>query len=298
MQTSFKKYITYVKQSGSRLYESKDILWGAIYLAGMLLLILWDSVFLNSPAYSKVFKAYFNSIFAGVLVIVFAAALGWGTALGDYYVHKRGNKILITLWDLFINMFKSVPQIIGILVGYIFLAILISHEVITGSFFQLFWMAITISFFVFIEIKELLDERIEYYSRSDFFNAMLCCGITESRIINYEIFWKNSRDHIIQKLISILGITIFLQCSIDFIVSVGLTSGVSLTNFPNTLGNVLAKLDSKQDILAVGNLFSDPFYLPKLFTTHLQGINIAFLITFTLLSLYKISNGYLRRKGL
>ena len=293
-----KKNISRAKDFISRVYDNKDILWIGIYISGMLLLILWDSLFLNAPAFSKVFTAYINSIFAGILVIVFAALLGWGAALAEYYTRKKGNKYLITIWDLFVNMFKSVPQIIGILVGYIFLAILISHEVITGSFFQLFWMAVTISFFVFIEIKELLEERIEYYSRSDFFNAMLCCGIKESRIINYEIFWKNSRDHIIQKLISILGITIFLQCSIDFIVSVGLTSGVSLTNFPNTLGNVLAKLDSKQDILAMGNLFSDPLYLPKLFTTHLQGINIAFLITFTLLSLYKISNGYLRRKGL
>jgi len=298
MKTDASRYIDQAKKMLLNFTQKKDYLWLGIYFAGMAMLLIWDMAFLNKPAFSKVFTAYFNSLFAGLLVIIMAAFLGWGGALLEFYTKRNGNVFARTTFEFLVNMIKSIPQIIGILVGYIFLAILISHEIVTGSFWQLVWMAMVISVFVFMEVKELLDERIEYFSRSDFFNAMLCCGIKESRIINYEIFWKNSKDHIFQKLISILGITIFLQCSIDFIVSVGLTSGISLSSFPNTLGNVLAKLDSKQDILAIGNLFTNPGYFPNLFTKHLQGINIAILITFSLLCLYKISNGYLRRKDL
>lgn len=298
MKTDSASLFNKISGFAGKLKNKKDIVWIGIYLAGMVLLLVWDMFYLNKPAFSRVLTAYFNSFFAGLAVIIFAALLGWGGALLEYYTRENGNKILRVFFEFVINLIKSIPQIIGILVGYIILTILISHDVISGKIFQLLWMSGVISVFVFMEVKELLDERIEYFRKSDFFDAMICCGIKESHIINYEIFWKNSRDHIIQKLISLLGITIFLQCSIDFIISVGLTTGVSLSGFPDTLGSVLAKLDSKQDILAIGNLITDPGYLPKIFTVHLQGINIAFLIIFSLLCLYKISNGYLRRKDL
>lgn len=67
-------------------------------------------------------------------------------------------------------------------------------------------------------------------------------------------------------------------------------------NFPVTIGSLLAKLDSKQDILALGKLFSDPFYFYEIITTHLQGITLAFLTVFTLFCLYKISTNYMLRK--
>jgi hypothetical protein len=119
--------------------------------------------------------------------------------------------------------------------------------------------------------------------------------VKESRIINIEILWKNSRAHLLHKLVAIFGISIFLQCSIDFIISVGLTTDVSSTNFPSTLGSVLAKMDSKQDILAVSTVLVNPSYLPNLLTNHLQGISVAFIIVFTLLCMYQISNGLVKR---
>jgi ABC-type dipeptide/oligopeptide/nickel transport system permease subunit len=152
-------------------------------------------------------------------------------------------------------------------------------------------MALSISLFQFTEIVDLISERIQFYKQTDFFNAMLVCGIKENVIINSEILLKNSIGHIINKFIALFGGTIFLQCSVDFIISVGLSTKVSAVNFPITLGNLLARIDSKQDILAIGHTLMNPTYFSHLFFEHLQGISIAFIIVFSLLCIYKIVNG-------
>ncbi|RMF56578.1 MAG: hypothetical protein D6748_13145, partial [Calditrichaeota bacterium] len=84
-------------------------------------------------------------------------------------------------------------------------------------------------------------------------------------------------------------------CSIDFIISVGLSTEVSSVNLPVTLGSLLAKIDSKQDILAIGHTLMNPGYIGNLFFEHLQGITVAFLIVFSLICMYKISNGFAER---
>jgi ABC-type dipeptide/oligopeptide/nickel transport system permease subunit len=159
-------------------------------------------------------------------------------------------------------------------------------------------MAFVISLFVFLELSDVIRERIDFFRKSDFFDAMLCCGVRESRIINVDILWKNSLSHILHKLIATFGMAIFLQCSIDFIISVGLSTDVSLANFPRTLGSLLASLDSKQDILAISSVFTDITYVGRLLTTHLQGISIASIIVFTLVCVYKITNGFVKRHRL
>ena len=124
------------------------------------------------------------------------------------------------------------------------------------------------------------------------------CGIPEWRIINFDILWKNSRAQILNKLIAVFGMSIFLLCSIDFIISVGLTTDINTINLPVTLGSLLAKVDSKQDVLAIGHTLFNPGYFPNLFFKHLQGISVAFLIVFTLICIFKISNGFARRHEL
>jgi hypothetical protein len=69
---------------------------------------------------------------------------------------------------------------------------------------------------------------------------------------------------------------------------------VSLSNFPATLGSLLAKLDSKQDILAIGSALVNPSGLGDLFFRHLQGITVAFVIVFTLLCMHNISHGLVK----
>lgn len=156
-------------------------------------------------------------------------------------------------------------------------------------------MAISIASFQFLEVMDLLNERIEYFKKTDFFNALLVCGVKERTIINKEIFIKNSRAHILNKLIAVFGSSIFLQCSIDFILSIGLSTQISAVNFPITLGNLLARIDSKQDILAIGHTLMNPSYFGNLFFEHLQGITISFIIVFSLICMYKISNAIMER---
>lgn len=275
-------------------FTQKHKLWFVIWLSGLVLLGIWNSLFLNAPAFALIRTAFGNTLIAGALVVALSVVLGWTLGVVLYFLETRRRPLyLIAVFGL--NLLRSVPQIVGILIGYVLLTLLIEQEVLRSQASQLVWMACTISLFVFHEVVDLVRERIAFYNKLDFYPAMLCCGIREGRIINREILWKNSRAHLLHKIISIFGMAVFLQCSIDFIVSVGLSTDVSLSNFPATLGNLLAKLDSKQDILAIGRVFMDPGYFSTLFFRHLQGMSIAFLIVFTLLCVYQISNGVVKR---
>lgn len=277
------------------LYRRKDALWLAIWLGGLLTLWVWNMFFLNTPALWRIQKAFFNSLLTGSMVVVLALGLGWITGVMLHRLERGEWKGVYFVASFLTNLLRSIPQIIVVLIGYIALTILLAKEVIHSSFMQLLWIASTIAVAVFLEVADTVRARIEYFRTLDFVDAMLCCGISESRIINIEILWRNSRSHLLHKMIAIFGVSTFLQCSIDFIISVGLSTDVSLSNFPLTLGSLLARLDSKQDILAVSNLFSDPGYLPMLFVRHLQGLSVAFCIVFTLLCIYNIANGYVRR---
>ena len=118
------------------------------------------------------------------------------------------------------------------------------------------------------------------------------------RIINRDILWKNSRLHIFNKLISVFGMAVFLQCSVDFVISVGLSTQVNTVDLPTTLGGVLAHIESKQDILAIGHTLTHPFYFGNLFFQHLQGITTALLIVVSLLCIHNIANGFAERHRL
>jgi hypothetical protein len=124
---------------------------------------------------------------------------------------------------------------------------------------------------------------------------MIVCGISGFRILNYHIIWKNSRRHIFNKLIALFGVAIFLQCSVDFIISVGLSTEISTVDLPVSLGNLLAHIDSKQDILAIGYTITHLSYVGDLVFKNLQGITVALVIVFSLLCIYKISNGLAER---
>lgn len=278
----------------SSLYHQKDRLWLVIWVSGLALLGLWDTLFLNEPSFVLLRTAFLNSTVAGILVVGFSLLWGWAAGVASYFLETRRRTIYLP-FSFLLNIIRSIPQIVGILIGYIILTILIEQEILSSQFSQLVWMAFVISVFVFLEVVDLIRERIAHYNKLDFFQAMLCCGIRERRIINREILWKNSRAHLLHKMISIFGIAIFLQCSIDFIISVGLSTDVSLSNFPVTLGSLLAKLDSKQDILAIGSAFSSVANAQSLFFEHLQGVSIAVVIVFSLLCIYRISNGLVKR---
>jgi len=278
--------------------QRKDARWSVNWLCGLTLLWIWDALFLNDLSYRLIQSAIFNTCFGAISAVVMTLFFGWSIAVALYILEnsRRRGPYLSVIFMM--NIIRSIPQIIGLLIGYVILTIMISNGVLHSASSQIIWMSFVISIFCSLEVSDLIRERIAYFKKSDYFHAMLCCGIKESRIINVEILWKSSIAYLIHKIVSLFGVVILLQCSIDFIISVGLSVDVSLSNFPTTLGSLLAKLDSKQDILALGSIFSKPSYIVQMFFQHLQGVSIAFIIIFTLFCIYQIADGLVKQYDL
>lgn len=277
---------------------SKDKQWLIIWLSSLAALGIWDLLFLNKFAFKKIVDGFTNTIFIALVVVLFTLLMSVITSNLIVISKKPGRKVFHILISFLLHLLRSIPQIVGVLFGYIWVANLVSEGILGGKITAFVLTALIMSLFIFQEVVDLMLERVEHYKKLDFYSAMLVCGISESRIINSDILWKNSRIHIFNKLISVFGMAIFLQCSVDFIISVGLSTSISLVDLPSTLGTLLAHIDSKQDILAIGHTITNPFYFKNLFFKHLQGVTVAFLLVFTLLSVYKISNGYAERHRL
>jgi ABC-type dipeptide/oligopeptide/nickel transport system permease subunit len=281
-----------------QLFVKKDLLWTALWVLGTLVVGIWDILFLNKPALRQVAAGFFNTFCIALLVVVFTLLLAWGVTLALHFFEAKKNKSLFFLLTFVLNLVRSIPQVVGILFGYVAVSVLVQTGVLRSALTIFPLLAFCISLFVFIEFVDLMRERIVHYQKLDFYNAMRVCGISERRVINFDILWKNSRIHILNKLISVFGAAIFLQCSVDFIISVGLSTDVNSVTLPPTLGSMLAKLESKQDIQAIAYTLTNPDYFGTLFFTNLQGLTVAFLIVFSLLSIYHIANGYAERHRL
>ncbi len=285
---------TKIKKFFSDLFYQKDKLWATIWLGGISLLWIWDLVFLNNPALRKLETAFLNTVFIGLLVIIFSLVLAWINTMLIHFSRERFKGVLFFPLKVLVNLLRTIPQILGVLIGYVAITRLLENSTFTiGTI--MFLIATVISLFVFLEISDLMLERIGHFKKTDFYNASRVCGISDFYTINFDILYKNSWVHLFNKLIAVFGMTIFLICSIDFIVSVGLSTDVNAINLPSTLGSMLAQIDSKQDILAIGSTLTNPLYFPNLFFRHLQGISVAFSIVFTLFSIYKVSDGFARR---
>jgi ABC-type methionine transport system permease subunit len=272
--------------------------WALVWVLAMGAVLLWDALFLNRPAMLRIQGAVLNSFFCGIAVAGIALSAGWALGVATDSAEAKGRRRTYLALAFLVNMVRSIPQIVGILLGYTVLTALVVADQLRSATAQLLSMSAVVSVFIVPEVVDLVRERLRFFRSKDFVDAMRCCGISEWRIVNREILWRNSRAHLLHKAISVFGISLFLQCSIDFVVSVGLSTAVNASNFPVTLGNVLATLDSKQDILALANLLTEPSYIGALLTTHLQGITVAFIIVFSLLCVYRIANGVVERYGL
>lgn len=279
-------------------FFSGDVKWLIILLAGLSALLAWDIFFLNKPAFSRVWSGFGNTLLVSLISLVTALLFSFGISSLITLSKWNENHKVTRIGEFILNLFRSVPQIIGLLTCFLILTLLVTSEMITGKFGVLTGFGISVGLVIFYEFSDMLLERVSWFEQSDFVNASRTAGVPDLHLLFVEIWWRNSRSHLINKLISGFGATLFLLCSIDFVLSVGLSSSVSAINFPPTLGSLLAHIDSKQDLLAVGILFSDPGYFPQLFTRHLQGFSVAFLIIFTLACLFKIGASYTRRKRL
>jgi ABC-type methionine transport system permease subunit len=279
-------------------FRSPDVLWSIAWIAGMTAIIVWDLLFLNTPAFHQLLGALVNTVFAGSIVVLLALLAGWISGAALFLMDRRGMNGPYLVVSFILNVIRSIPQIVGIMFGLFLLTMLIENELLVGTPAILFWMSAVIAMFTFLEISDLVRSRIAQFAAMDFYPAMLACGMSELRIINREILWRNSRAHIVHAMIGVFGTAVFLQCSVDYVISVGLSSDVSTQNFPLTLGGLLASMDSKQDILAIGTVFSDPLYVPQLLFRHLQGVSVVGVLIFTLVCVYQVGSGFVRRNRL
>jgi hypothetical protein len=282
----------------NNILAHKDSRWLSIWVLGTLSVWIWDIFFLNKPALHKAFTGFFNTFIIALLVVLFTLVIGWMITLLLHSLQSKTPRTPYFIVTFFLNLIRSIPQIVGVLFAYVGIALLVQGSVITSKILVIVIMALCISAFIFLELVDLMRDRIDHFTRLDFYSAMRVCGIPERRVINFDILWKNSRLHILNKLIAVLGYAVFLQCSVDFIISVGLSTDINETALPATLGSLLASIDSKQDILAIGYTLTHPDYLGHLFFEHLQGMTVAFLIVFSLVSIYHIANGYAERHRL
>jgi ABC-type dipeptide/oligopeptide/nickel transport system permease subunit len=273
------------------LEEQKDLLWAGLWLCGISCTAVWLALFLNAPARARVEAAFANTLLGALLVVMAALVLGWGIALALLTLERRHQRTTYLALTFTLNILRSVPQMVGMLVGYAFITALILRDALPSTVAQIMMTSLITALFVFQEVVDLIRERVKHYEQLEFVNALLVCGIPPLVIINREILLKNSMSHLIQKSVALFGRAIFLICSIDFIISVGLSTDVSLANLPATLGSMLASLDSKQDILVIGSVLSEPGMFASLFFEHLQGVSVAFLIVFTLFCVHRISTG-------
>jgi hypothetical protein len=273
----------------------KDILWLLLWIGGLIAVGVWLALFLNEPARLRVQTAFLNTMLGAVIVVAAALLLGWGTAMALLTFERNGTRFPYLTTTFALNLLRSVPQMVGMLVGYAVVTALILRGTLPSPFVQILFTSLVTSLFVFQEVVDLIRERVGHFERLDFVNALLVCGVPPRVIINREILLKNSLSHLIQKSVSLFGRAIFLICSIDFIISVGLSSQVSLVNLPTTLGSMLANLDSKQDILVIGSVVSDPAMFTSLFFEHLQGVSVAFLIVYSLLCIHRVAGGMTER---
>jgi hypothetical protein len=277
------------------LAEKKDLLWGTLWVGGLALTWVWLSLHLNAPARSLVGVACIHTFTGAVAAVAAALVMGWVTALFLHFLESSRRRGAYLAVSFVLNLLRSVPQIVGMLIGYVFVTGLTLNETLTSDTSRILATSFVTALFVFQEVVDLIRERIRHFESLEFVSALLVCGVPSRIIINREILLKNSMAYLMQKSVALFGRAIFLICSIDFIVSVGLSAEVSLSNLPVTLGSMLAKLDSKQDILAIGTALTDLRVVPTLFVEHLQGISVAFLIVYTLLCVYRIANGLMER---
>jgi ABC-type dipeptide/oligopeptide/nickel transport system permease subunit len=278
-----------------RSEERKDIRWALLWVGGLIVLGVWLLLFLNTPARIRIQTAFLNTLFGALVAVVVALFLGWGTALALHAFERGGKRVAYLAGTFVLNLFRSIPQMVGMLVGYAVITTLILRGNLPSPLVQILFTSLITALFVFQEVVDLIRERVRHYEQLEFVNALLVCGVPPRVIINREILLKNSLAHLIQKSVSLFGRAIFLICSIDFIISVGLSTEVNLVNLPTTLGSMLANLDSKQDILVIGSVLTDPGMFGSLFFEHLQGVSVAFLIVYSLLCIHRMAGGIMER---
>jgi ABC-type methionine transport system permease subunit len=154
------------------ILSHKDTRWISIWIIGSFLLLIWDVLFLNKPAFQKVISGFFNTFIIALMVVLFTLMSGWLVTLLLHSLQSRSNKTLYLIVTFFLNLIRSVPQIIGVLFAYVAITLLVEGAVISSKPLIMVIMAACISMVIFLELVDLMRDRIDHFLRLDFYSAM------------------------------------------------------------------------------------------------------------------------------
>jgi len=104
-----------------RTGPAKDIRWLIIWISGIFLIGVWDILFLNKPALKKVVAGLTNTFFISLQVLLYSLILAWITAVALHYLETRKHHIGYLCLSFLLNLTRSVPQVVGILFGCIWI---------------------------------------------------------------------------------------------------------------------------------------------------------------------------------
>src|SRR5271157_4118477 len=142
-----------------RLIMKKDLRWTAIWVLGMVCVGVWDTLFLNKPALRQVTAGFLNTFSV--------AFLAWGVTLALHFLDTGKNRAPYLLLTFLLNLIRSVPQVVGILFGYVAVSALVEAGFLRSPIVIFPLLALCISLFVFIEFVDLMRERIAHYQKLD-----------------------------------------------------------------------------------------------------------------------------------
>ena len=137
---------------------SRDTLWLIVWLSGIAALAVWDTLFLNRPALKLLIGGFVNTFCVALMVIVVTLALGWATTILLHSLEKRKSRIGYLIATFVLNLVRSVPQVVGILIGYVWIAFMIQDGTLRNQFAVFTVMACCMSLFIFLELVDLMRE--------------------------------------------------------------------------------------------------------------------------------------------
>lgn len=228
--------------------------------------------------------ALLSAIAITAVSVLLALILVFGLAVALLVVNEQfgGVRRLILLIPL-------LPQIVWLMIGYSFVNSWIVGQGISDSV-TIFLSASLFAFVLLPEVFQFLEERLAHEKEHGAFFPLQTHGVSLPQLVIREVLWRQNRAHVLLKMCALVGSVFFLQISIEFIISVGLSETIGVINFPLSLGQLLTQIGSKQDLLAVGYALFSPSYGPTLLTQHLFGLSVAISILLGMIGAFKLSS--------
>ena len=146
MRTDFKMLNrSTIKDVAIIIKQRKYLRWFILWLGGMFGLWLWDAFYLNSLSYELICSALVNTFYGASAAVALSLFIGWLLGLASHFWQNGKARGLYLSLMFVLNLIRSIPQIVGLLIGYILLTFFIGHRILESHLSQILWMAFIMS---------------------------------------------------------------------------------------------------------------------------------------------------------